>query len=345
MVDAIVSEIDLQIAYLNDETVETIYFGGGTPSLLSKTDLKRIIAKIRSSYSLSESPEITLEANPDDLTEDYLGELVHTDVNRLSIGIQSFNDKVLKWMNRAHDGQQALNSISMARDFGFDNFSLDLIFGVPYSSYNLNSDLKTAIDHSPPHISTYNLTIEPKTVFGKQHDLGQLIEVPEETAAEQYEYLMASLIDKGYSHYEISNFAIPGKESHHNRNYWRQEPYLGIGPSAHSFDGHSRQYNVANNQKYLKALSENIVPLEIEVLNTSQKINEAIMMGLRTSQGLDVQALKDDLEWDLLAKNAGYLKQLMDGEFAYIKKNKLILNTKGKLVADRIASDLFVAYD
>lgn len=345
MVAALIKEIELQKMYLKNQSVETIYFGGGTPSLLSKAQLQDVLTKIRDTFEVQESAELTLEANPDDINEQYLTSLKQVGINRLSIGIQSFDNEVLQWMNRGHDGIQARTCVDIVRKMGFNNFNIDLIFGVPHAGYNLKKDLDLALEIEPPHISTYNLTIEPKTVFG--HQLAQAIfeETTEEQAAQQYEQIINQLVEYGYLHYEVSNFALPHMESKHNRSYWQRKPYLGIGPSAHSFDGVSRQFNVAHNMKYLKALEQDHVPFDAELLTDSQIINELLMMGLRTSEGVDLQYLQEQYDHNLLSTNKKYITELTSSNFAVIDEKKLILTAKGKLIADRIASDLFLTHD
>ncbi len=342
LVKAVIREIELQHTYLSGELISTIYFGGGTPSLLNPSDIELILVSLSKWFNLSEEIELTLEANPDDLTEPYLKALYGLAINRLSIGIQSFNQKVLTWMNRAHTSQQAKDSIEWSRNIGFDNINIDLIYGVPLPGYSLEEDLDTIIAFLPQHISAYNLTIEPKTVFGHQLKTGVLKEVSEKVAADSFEKVMDRLRAAGYHHYETSNFSLPGKQSRHNLGYWRGRSYLGIGPSAHSFNGHSRQYNIANNALYVKAINNDQVPYSIEQLSPEQRINEMIMLGLRTSEGVDLKLEAGALRWNLMQHSSTYLDKLVKDQFARIDKNKLILTDKGKLVADRIAEDLFV---
>jgi oxygen-independent coproporphyrinogen-3 oxidase len=337
-----VRELELQHAYLGRDLVDTIYFGGGTPSLLNRKQIERILIAVSDHYYLAEQVELTLEANPDDLTPSSLEDLYQLGINRLSIGIQSFNQQVLTWMNRAHTTQQALDSIAWSRKAGFDNINVDLIYGIPLPDYQLEEDLSRVISLMPQHISAYTLTIEPRTVFGHQMKHGLLTEIDEEDAATCFQMVMDGLRSAGYAHYEISNFSLPGKQSNHNLGYWRGQSYLGIGPSAHSFDGKSRQFNIANNALYIKALQDSRIPFTREDLSSKQRVNEMIMLGLRTSEGVNIELQAGDLHWNLLQQNAQYLQLLQRDRFAIIEKNKLILTDKGKLIADRISEDLFV---
>ena len=342
LLEALKTELIMQQLYLSDEPISTIYFGGGTPSLLTPGEIEGILSTIDEFYHVVESTEITLETNPDDLTIDYLKGLYEVGVNRLSIGIQSFQESVLQWMNRAHDSEQAISSVEISRSVGFDNINIDLIYGIPLSEHNLQSDLMKAVELQPEHISAYNLTIEPGTVFGHQLKKGALQEVSEEEAAQCFELTMTTLKANGYQHYEISNFCLSGKESRHNTGYWDGHLYLGIGPSAHSFNGKNRQSNIASNGRYLQKINEGVIPSSLEELTSEQRINELIMLGLRTRKGVDLQMLIDDFEWDLVAQNSKYLERLTNNGLAQIEKNKLLLTDEGKLVADRIAEDLFI---
>lgn len=342
MVQALALELNLQASYLGEQTVNTIYFGGGTPSLLSEAQLILLIRTLHEVFPVHPLAEITMEANPDDLSPGHLDSLLSAGINRLSLGIQTFDENVLQWMNRAHNRQQALKVIPQARSAGFDNISMDLIYGVPHNDYSLENDLQITQSLQPEHISAYHLTIEAKTVFGHQKSRGLLKEISEDASAQDFENLIGYLHSLGYLHYEISNFAKRGKESRHNSSYWLQEHYLGIGPGAHSYNGDTRHYNVSNNSLYLKAINKGNIPYKIETLSRVQKINEMIMTRLRTSIGLDLVQLMEHHQWDLLAHHEAYLQHLTSREFVEIEKNTLILTTKGKLIADQIASDLFL---
>ncbi|HEY5823663.1 MAG TPA: radical SAM family heme chaperone HemW, partial [Cyclobacteriaceae bacterium] len=301
LVAALVHEIKLQANYLQHEVIDTIYFGGGTPSLLKAQEIETLLGAIHSQHSVNPKAEVTLEANPDDLKKVKLRELYSFGINRLSIGIQSFDDSILKFFNRAHNSEEAMQCIRDARHAGYQNLSLDLIYAVPGQDHNQwIKNIAKAIQLEPEHLSSYTLTIEEKTAFGKWAKTGKLKGVDEKFAAEEFEILMDELEKAGFEHYEISNFCLPGFQSKHNSNYWKQEKYLGIGPSAHSYDGDSRQFNVSNNALYQKSLNEGKVPFEVEVLSRENKINEYIFTTLRTSWGCQLDYLKESLDYDLV---------------------------------------------
>lgn len=340
MVEAIVKELEMQKDYLGNEEIGTIYFGGGTPSLLSKDDSGKILHTIKELHKVKEGAEVTLEANPDDLTSNKLLELKEIGVNRLSIGIQSFQDDVLKFFNRAHSSEEAVRCLGDARAAGFDNISIDLIYGVPGQPNDVwKTGIERALSFRPEHISAYSLTIEDKTVFGKWKASNKLTPMNEELVAEQFEILMDILTKNGYEHYEISNFGVPGFRSQHNSSYWKGVKYLGVGPSAHSYDERSRQFNVSNNSIYIRKIGAGEIPFEREELSQEDKVNEFFLIGLRTMEGCDL----DKIGFRLSSSQQSYVSQLMtlgkvtfDGRF-------LKLTDKGKLLADKIASDLFVS--
>jgi oxygen-independent coproporphyrinogen-3 oxidase len=343
LVAAILKEIAQQKNYLNGEIIKTIYFGGGTPSLLQADELSVILDSIRSTQKILDSPEITLEANPDDLSVPKLREISRAGINRLSIGIQSFHSNLLTFLNRAHDGASAISSFQNARDVGFKNISIDLIYAIPgESELQWEEDIRNAIALQPDHLSCYSLTIEPKTVFGKWSAAGKLKATEDEVASRHLETLMRELENAGYEHYEISNFAKPGFQSKHNSSYWKQEKYLGVGPSAHSYDGHSRQFNISNNALYTKSIHQGTIPFEKEDLTPSDKINEYILTTLRTHWGTDLQKLLTTYGYDLKKENADYLSSVFKNGFATLNADVLLLTRKGKLLADKISSDLFV---
>jgi oxygen-independent coproporphyrinogen III oxidase len=343
LVQAILREIELQRGYLNNETVKTIYFGGGTPSLLTQDELSQILNSIHTFHRLGDRVEITLEANPDDLTPVKLKEFRALGINRLSIGIQSFHPEILSFLNRSHNALTAITSFHHAREAGFNNISMDLIYAIPNETDAMwQEDIKRAITLKPEHISCYSLTIEEKTVFGRWSAAGKLKTVEDEVAANHLEILMTELEDADYEHYEISNFAKPGFRSQHNSSYWKQALYLGVGPSAHSYNGISRQYNVSNNHQYLNSLKKDTIPFEQEVLSRENKINEYILTTLRTLEGADLNKLRQHYEHDLLTQNARYLSTLINTGLATLESNMLRLTRKGKLLADKISSDLFV---
>ncbi len=342
LVDAFARELVLQKHYLKDEILQTIYLGGGTPSLLSLGELQTIFQTINALYTVSSQAEITLEANPDDLTPTRLGEFKLAGINRLSIGIQSFDNDVLKFLNRAHDVEAALNSVKLAREAGFRNLSIDLIYSIPgQDNQAWKRNIAKAIELAPEHISSYSLSIEEKTAFGKWHRTGKLTAVDEEIAAQQFEILMEEMDRAGYEHYEISNFSKPGFHSRHNSSYWEQQTYLGIGPSAHSYNGNTRQFNIANNHLYLKSILNNAIPFELETLTRSNKINEFIFTTLRTIKGCDLVQLKTNHGYDVEVKSARYLASLLQHNLATLDNHILKLTRGGKLLADKIASDLF----
>lgn len=338
-------ELILQKEYLGGEAVETIYFGGGTPSLLTEEELTALLQTIHLNFAVATAPEVTLEANPDDLTDEALQMLRKAGVNRLSLGIQSFDDTVLRFFNRAHNAAEALSCIRRARAMGFNNLSADLIYSVPgQTDEMLRQNLALLLQEKPEHVSAYSLTIEEKTVFGKKAKKGELHAMGDEQSAAQFEIVMDTLTAAGYRHYEISNFCLPGYQSKHNTSYWQQKKYLGVGPSAHSFDGISRQYTISNNHTYNRALKEGTIPYEKEVLTKENKINEYIFTSLRTDTGCDVTFLESHHGYDLVKANERYLSQLLEKKNVTLADGILVLTRQGKLLADQIASDLFIAH-
>jgi oxygen-independent coproporphyrinogen-3 oxidase len=339
LVAALLKELELQQDYFGQEVVETIYFGGGTPSLLQIEDLKLQIEKIRSIYTVAENTEITIELNPDDITEDKLKSWKEIGVNRLSIGVQSFFEEDLQWMNRAHNSRQAIDNLQLAKKY-FDNITIDLIYGTPLlTNEKWKYNVDTAIAFNIPHVSCYALTIEPKTPLQKMINSGKAENVNPDKQSEQFLLLMQWLEEAGYDHYEISNFAKPGFLSRHNSAYWQGKKYLGIGPSAHSFDGSSRQWNVSNNTIYKESISKGIISFEKEILTPVQKMNEYIMTSLRTSEGLNLDKVEKK-EGDKLVMK---VKKYLDHGLMRWENNFLILTKEGKLLADGIAADLFGA--
>jgi oxygen-independent coproporphyrinogen III oxidase len=338
LVAALLKEMDLQQEYFGEEIVETVYFGGGTPSLLDIPDLQLQIEKVRSTYTISENAEITLETNPDDITEEKLIAWKKIGITRLSIGIQSFFEEDLQWMNRAHSSQQAISNLQLARGH-FDNITIDLIYGTPgLSNEKWRQNVATAISFNIPHLSCYALTVEPKTPLQKMIMQGKSSDVNPDKQSEQFLLLMQWLEEAGYEHYEISNFAKPGFRSRHNSAYWQSKKYLGIGPSAHSFDGNSRQWNVANNTLYIESIKKGEIPFEKEILTPVQKTNEYIMTSLRTSEGLNPAIVEESLR-DKLMEN---MKKYAGRDLIQQKGDFFALTKEGKLLADGIAADLFV---
>lgn len=343
IIAAIAEELVWQSSYTGTETIKTIYFGGGTPSLLSEEDINTLLDAIRKNYRLEKHPEITLEANPDDLSASRLEMLRATGINRLSIGIQSFDDQILRFLNRAHDAVAAQACVMDAREAGFDNISVDLIYAIPGQNEGAwRANIQQALALAPEHISSYSLTIEEKTAFGKWSAAGKLKPVEDEAAAAQLEMLVDLLEHSGYEQYEVSNFARAGFQSRHNSSYWKQEPYIGVGPSAHSYNGVSRQYNVPNNHAYLQAIRQQRIPFTREVLTLEDKINDFLLTTLRTAWGTSLRELRTQFGYDLLAVHKDYLENLIAQKLAYLDRDTLILTRRGKLLADKIASDLFL---
>jgi oxygen-independent coproporphyrinogen-3 oxidase len=342
MVASLSKELELRKDEFENILVETIYFGGGTPSVLNTTELEQLIAVVYENYQVTEQPEITLEANPDDLTSEKILELSESPVNRLSIGIQSFFDEDLKLMNRAHSSQQAMESLSLATRY-FDNISIDLIYGMPnMSEERWSANIEKAISFNIPHISSYVLTVEPKTALFDFVKKGLVKPAEDEVAQAHFDILNETLTTAGYSCYEISSFGKPGYFSKNNSAYWQQKNYIGIGPSAHSFDGHRRGWNINNNPKYIKSINSGILPMEIEVLSTTDKYNEYVMTGIRTVWGISL----DRVQSDFGEKYKGYLMLQADKFIAehllYLDGDVLLATNKGKFLADGIAADLFM---
>ena len=324
------------------ETINTIYFGGGTPSLLTIQEIASIFKVIYSNYNIVENPEITLEANPDDLNEEKIIELSKTPINRLSIGIQSFFEEDLKFMNRAHSAEESRKCLSIATQY-FDNITIDLIYGVPnMSNKKWLANLQQAFEFGVPHISSYALTVEEKTALHNFIKKGKVPNVNEEVALEHFNLLVSETEKQGFVQYEISNFGKPDYFSKHNTSYWLGEKYLGVGPSAHSFNGEQRSWNVSNNVKYIKALAENKLPSEIENLSKKDRFNELIMTGLRTIWGISLEKVKADFGKQHLQDLLKNSEQFINDELLEnVANNKLITTKKGKFLADGIASDLF----
>ncbi len=340
MIDALIKE--LMLSSSKKELITTIYFGGGTPSLLTVNELKKLLDATHQYFDIATEAEITLEANPDDINEIKLAEWKAVGINRFSIGIQSFNQRDLEWMNRAHNAMQALHCIELVKNGGFQNYSVDLIYGTPtLADDDWKKNVQTIIDLGVPHISCYALTVESNTALQKMITLKKKEEVDPEKQASQFLLLTAWLKEAGYEHYEISNFAKPGYRSKHNSSYWQRKTYIGIGPSAHSFDGNTRRWNVSNNALYIKSLQKDIIPYEEEKLSEIQKLNEYIMTAFRTSEGVDLDFVEHTFgkeKRDELYQAS--IKYLQNDKLLTVA-NKLILTGDGKLFADGIAADLF----
>ena len=343
MMASLEKEIILRKNYLQDDVIETIYFGGGTPSLIETSFINRLMNAIRKEYNVSTDAEVTVEANPDDLTKEKCEQLYSAGVNRLSIGIQSFSDTDLKFMNRAHNSKQALSSLKNARLAGFENISIDLIYGIKQSEpgqweKNLDMALNLGVDH----LSCYALTIEPRTALADMILKKKVAPPDDEKTIAEFEKLMIRTAEGRFEHYEISNFARDKKFSRHNTSYWQRKNYLGIGPSAHSFNGFSRQWNVSNNQIYIRSLNENIIPFEIEELSENNKFNEYVLTSLRTMWGIEILFLEKEfgqVKKDELLKKIQ--KFITDGMITS-SGNNFFLTKEGKFFADRIAAEMFV---
>ena len=334
-------EIRLQKDYLNGETVETIYFGGGTPSLLSAGEINLLINAITGLHTVSADAEITLEANPDDLDKAKVQAYGQTDINRLSIGIQSFFDEDLRWMNRVHRAAEAEMAVKRVQDAGFENITADLIYGYPLLTnekwkYNLNKIFELDI----PHVSSYSMTVEPRTALASFIHKKQHQEMDDKQSADQFITLYEAMSSHGFEHYEISNFCKAGQYSRHNSNYWKGIKYLGIGPSAHSYNGESRQWNVRNNAKYIQAVESGATSAETEILTEANRLNEYIMTSLRTMWGLDLDKLNAiaPASAEELLKCA---RPFFEKGWIEEKDGVIFLTQAGKLYADHIAGELF----
>jgi oxygen-independent coproporphyrinogen-3 oxidase len=344
LVKSILTEIDLRINYLQDKNIKTIYFGGGTPSLLSEKESFLILEKIYKLYNVSKDAEITFECNPDDLSDDKLKELKRLEVNRLSIGLQSFDEEELIWMNRAHTAKESEASVKRAQDRGFENITIDLIYGSKFSNItNWKKTLDKAIALDVKHISSYNLTIEEKTKLGHDFKVKKEIAIDDEKSSEMFLEMIDRLEKNKFIHYEISNFGKEGFFSTHNSNYWKGEHYLGLGPSAHSFDGTSRQWNIANNNLYIKHVSEKTEAyFEKEILSEKERFNEYVLTSLRTIWGIDLNYLKTNFNSDFVKAFLNQVENYIKQEHVVVKDTTYTLSEKGKLLADKIASELFM---
>lgn len=339
---ALVSELEQQQDYLNNQKIETIYFGGGTPSLLEVADIEAILNAVNANFNIEDGAEITLEANPDDLTPQKLSALKDAGVNRLSIGIQSFRQEDLRFLSRTHSDSQVIRCIADARQAGFNNLSIDLIYGIPtLSDRGWEENLEKAFSFGIPHISAYSLTIEDKTPLEFMIRKGKIQPVDENLSLSQYHSLSRMMQDHGYEHYEISNFSLPGAYSRHNTAYWQGKHYLGIGPSAHSYNGISRQWNISNLSEYFKTIASGKVASELEILSQATQLNEYIMTSLRTMWGCDLVLIRKKF-------GAESAEKLLLASLTYMETNqmvyqdgKLILTPEGRMFADGISSALF----
>ncbi|WP_423997479.1 radical SAM family heme chaperone HemW [Maribacter sp. IgM3_T14_3] len=342
MVNALCKELELRKAEFSGESVATIYFGGGTPSVLETSEIEQLIDAVREHYGVVSNPEITLEANPDDLSEEKILQLAASPINRLSIGIQSFFEEDLKLMNRAHNALEAEKSLQLAREH-FDNISIDLIYGMPNMTLERwKQNIDKALGFGIPHISSYALTVEPKTALAKFVEEGLITPASDEETQEHFNQLNDSLLASGFDCYEISNFGKPGYYSKNNSAYWQQKKYIGIGPSAHSFDGVRRGWNINNNPKYIKSIEQNILPMEVEVLSKTDNYNEYIMTGLRTIWGVSLNRITIEFgpkykEYVLMQAD-----KFIEEHLLFVDGDILKTTKKGMFLADGIAADLFM---
>ncbi|WP_396177180.1 radical SAM family heme chaperone HemW [Flavobacterium sp.] len=340
MVLALAKEIRMRKSEIV-EMVETIYFGGGTPSVLTNTEIEFLIQTVYDHFEVIENPEITLEANPDDLPEERIVALSETPINRLSIGVQSFFEDDLKMMNRAHNSAEAKNALQMATRY-FDNISIDLIYGIPNMTNEMwLQNIKTALSFGIPHISSYALTVEPKTALKKLIQTGKIAEPRDDVAQEHFQILVDTLQESGFIHYELSNFGKENFFSKNNSGYWLGKKYLGIGPSAHSYDGISRSWNSANNSIYLKSLNENIIPSEREILSVNDQYNEYVMTGLRTIWGVSMDRIENEFGVKYLDYLLKQSQKFIADDLLSIENGMLKATKKGKFLTDGIASNLF----
>lgn len=340
LVEALCKELVLR----KDEAaapLKTIYFGGGTPSLLTKSELEQIFDVIFQNYTVETNAEVTLEANPDDLSEEKLNSLAQTKINRLSIGVQSFFETDLQLMNRAHNAGEALQSIHLAKQY-FDNISIDLIYGIPgMSNARWKKNLDTALALDIPHISAYALTVEPRTALHKFIEKGKIKPVDDAVARTHFELLDETLEKAGFSHYEFSNFGKPDYFSQNNLSYWYGKPYLGIGPAAHSYDGNQRSWNIAHNLKYIQKIQQNTLPRQTETLSVADKYNEFVMTRLRIREGIQLDELEEKFGLSLKKYLLKEAQPLIRQEFLLLEKGALHISKKGKFLADGISADLF----
>ncbi len=334
LIDALLCEIKWRAKEIH-EPIETIYFGGGSPSILESDDICKIMDLLKATYNCSTLKECTLEANPDDITPQKLQQWLRAGINRLSVGVQSFFDEDLQYMHRAHNAKNALACVQEIKQNGFTNYSVDIIFGYPLLTIEkLQTNLEILLTQEVPHISCYAMTVEPNTALHHNINNKKVPAINNEQSAQHFEYVMQTLQASAYEHYEISSYCKEGMRSVHNSNYWNGVNYLGIGPSAHSYNGVERQWNVANNSNYIASIKNNTIPMEKEILTATQKTNEYIMIKLRTKEGIDI---------------ANIPNEVLQAATHYIHTNKLVLENnflklthEGKFFADAIASDLFV---
>lgn len=343
-VKALLIEISLQKDYLSNETIQSIYFGGGTPSLLNAAEIEKILSALQQHFSIDANAEITLEANPDDITKEKLHEWKSLGINRFSLGTQSFFEEDLQWMNRAHAAHEAIHSIEIIQQADFSNINIDLIYGYPLLSIDKwQQNLNTFLQFNIPHLSSYCLTVEPKTALHKMMRQKEAMPIDDALSNQHFEMLMNFAQANGYEHYEISNFAKPNQYAKHNTAYWQGKKYIGFGPGAHSYNIASRQWNIANNNKYIKALlKESIIPFEIEYLTENNRFNEQLMTALRTQWGINIFDLKKQFSAQMITDFEVALMPYFMSKDLMKKENTILLTQKGKHIADKIISDLMI---
>ena len=343
LLKAIEKEVGLQKDYLEGERVDTVYFGGGTPTVLNPEQIQSLYDIVRKFHPINKDAEITLEANPDDLNIKYLQELNGNKINRISIGIQSFFDKELKILNRRHTAEQSYNSIKQTIQAGFTNIGIDLMYGIPGTDFELwERSIEKALEFPIQHISAYHLTIEPGTAFAAFLKKGKIKLMEEEESVEQFRELIDKLEKKGFVHYEISNFCKEGCFSQHNTNYWKQEKYLGLGPSAHSFNGMSRQWNISDNKKYIDAIARNNIPSSKETLDEKTRYNEYVLTSLRTMWGADLKYIEETFGKEARDYCVSLSNRFIDYGMIEKKEESLILTQQGKFISDNIISELLM---
>jgi oxygen-independent coproporphyrinogen-3 oxidase len=344
-VDALILEIELRKDVFSQDSISSIYFGGGTPSLLSTVELNRILDHLHQDFNVDSDVEITLEANPDDLSQDRIKQFAQSSINRLSIGVQSFRDSDLKFMHRVHNSTQALESIKRSQDIGLSNITIDLIYGTPgMTNAHWLENLQISFGLQIPHISSYALTVEDNTPLKRQILSKKSLSVCEHQSSEQFKLLMKKMKAADYEQYEISNFCKEKAYSRHNSSYWQKKAYLGLGPSAHSFIGNSRSWNVSNNQRYIQDIRQRVLPLETEILSQRDQYNEYIMTSLRTIWGCDISIIKKDFPSNYSLHFLQEIKTYLDRDFVKESMGVFTLSDQGKLFANRISSDLFLTY-
>jgi oxygen-independent coproporphyrinogen-3 oxidase len=342
MIESIVLELKQRKNYLANESIDSIYLGGGTPSLLNEYEIQSIINTIHKEFQVNTSIEVTLEANPDDITVDKIREFKNNGINRLSIGIQSFDNANLKFMNRAHNAEEAEQCVKLAQDGGITNLTIDLIYGIPSADHNnLQNDLKKAFQLNTNHISAYSLTIEDKTTFGVNVKKGKMKPIDEEFAAQQYEIMSNAMELNGFEQYEISNFAKNRSYAVHNSNYWKQKPYLGVGPGAHSYNTLSRSYNISNNNKYIQSFVNGSKRSTEEFLSINDKTNEYILTTLRTKWGCDLKFI-DELNPNFIKLHKGTIEKLISLNLITVQNQILYLSKEGRIIADKITEEFFI---